>query len=195
MHVFAAFSTKSQLCGFKCRIPVSPWVLQIVSYDSENRKIGCDATQLAKRPIALSQQAVKQSKLGPIKSGFWAFSCTKEMTAEYEKNMANFITDVRKELGVENLPFVIANTGQNGAQTKGTFAELCQAQMNIGDGKKHPKFLGTVTSIDTRPFKATEDRSPSGFGYHWNHSGETHYKIGESMGQAMVKLLKNKSKK
>ena len=125
----------------------------------------------------------------------WNDGCSKEMTAEYEKNMANFITDVRKELGAPNLPFVIANTGQNGAQTKGTFAELCQAQMNIGDAKKHPEFRGTVTSIDTRPFKATEDLSPSGFGYHWNHSGETHYKIGESMGQAMVKLINNKSEK
>ena len=27
---------------------------------------------------------------------------------EYEKNMANFIRDVRKELGIERLPFVIA---------------------------------------------------------------------------------------
>ena len=31
--------------------------------------------------------------------------------AEYGKNMANFIRDVRKELGVKDLPFVIANTG------------------------------------------------------------------------------------
>jgi len=32
--------------------------------------------------------------------------------------MANFINDVRKELDVADLPFVIANTGQNGAETK-----------------------------------------------------------------------------
>ena len=121
----------------------------------------------------------------------WNDGCSAEMTAEYEVNIANFIRDVRNELEIQNLPFVIANTGQNGAATKGTFATLCQAQLNLGDPNKHPEFAGTVASIDTRPFKASEDRSPSGFGYHWNHSGETHYRIGESMGQAMLELIGN----
>ena len=31
--------------------------------------------------------------------------------------------------------------------------------------------------------------SPSNFGYHWNHNGETHYLIGEAMGKAMLTLL------
>ncbi|MEM7392087.1 MAG: sialate O-acetylesterase [Verrucomicrobiota bacterium] len=122
----------------------------------------------------------------------WNDGCNKEMTAEYERNMVNFINDVRKDLGVEDLPFVIANTGQNGPKTKGNFAALCQAQLDIGDPGKHPAFKGTVTSIDTRPFKATEERSPSGFGYHWNHSGESHYEVGDAMGKAMVKLLSGK---
>jgi len=103
--------------------------------------------------------------------------------------MANFIRDVRKDLGVKDMPFVIANTGQNGLETKGTFATLCQMQMDIGDPKKHPEFKGTVISIDTRPFKATDERSPSGFGFHWNHSGESHFLVGDAMGKAMVKLL------
>ena len=33
--------------------------------------------------------------------------------------------------------------------------------------------------------------SPSGFGYHWNHNGVTHYQIGEAMGKAVVELMKN----
>ncbi len=120
----------------------------------------------------------------------WNDGCSKEATAEYEKNMANFIRDVRKDLGVKDLPFVIANTGQNGPKTKGTFATLCQAQLDIGDAKKHPEFKGTVTSIETRGFKRTNEQSPSGFGYHWNHSGESHFLVGDAMGKAMVKLLK-----
>lgn len=120
----------------------------------------------------------------------WNDGCNKEATAEYEKNMANFINDVRKDLGVKALPFVIANTGQNGMKTTGTFAELCQAQMDIGNPAKHPEFNGTVISIDTRPFSVPDERAPSNFGYHWNHSGESHYLVGDSMGQAMIKLLK-----
>ena len=122
----------------------------------------------------------------------WNDGCNKDFTAEYEKNMANFINDVRKDLGVSDLPFVIANTGQNGPGTKGTFAELCEAQLNIGDPAKHPEFKGTVTSIDTRPFVMPDERNPSGMGYHWSHSAESHYLVGDSMGKAMVELLKAK---
>lgn len=122
----------------------------------------------------------------------WNDGCSEPATAEYEKNMANFIRDVRKDLGVPNLPFVIANTGQNGPETKGRFATLCEAQLAIGDPKKHPEFKGTVISIDTRPFKAPDERSPSNFGYHWNHSAESHFKVGDAMGEAMVKLLKER---
>lgn len=122
----------------------------------------------------------------------WNDGCNKDFTAEYEKNMANFIKDVRKELGVKDLPFVIANTGQNGSETKGTFAKLCQMQMDIGDPEKHPEFKETVASVDTRPFKAEKGRAVSKFGYHWNHSGESHYKVGSAMGKAMVKLLDKK---
>ena len=75
-------------------------------------------------------------------------------------------------------------------KTKGRFAIVCDAQMAVGDASKHPAFKGTVTSVDTRPFKRTKEQSPSGFGYHWNHNGETHYLVGKSMGDAMVKLLK-----
>lgn len=120
----------------------------------------------------------------------WNDGCSDPATAEYEKNMANFIRDVRKDLGVADLPFVIANTGQNGLETKGRFATLCEAQLALGDPEKHPEFKGTVISIDTRPFKAPDERSPSNFGYHWNHSAESHYKVGDAMGMAMVQLLK-----
>jgi hypothetical protein len=121
----------------------------------------------------------------------WNDGCNKDATAEYEKNMVNFIKDVRTTLEVKNLPFVIANTGQNGKGTKGTFSLLCEAQLNLENPKKYPYFVGTVKAIDTRPFKRDNDKSPSKFGYHWNHNGESHYLVGESMGLAMISLLNN----
>lgn len=116
-----------------------------------------------------------------------------EMTAEYERNMVNFIKDVRRELGVKDLPFVIANTGMIGRSGKGGVREqLCEIQLAIGDPKKHPEFAGTVASVETRDFKRTTEQSPSGFGYHWNHNAESHYLVGKSMGEAMVRLLRGK---
>jgi hypothetical protein len=127
----------------------------------------------------------------------WNDGCDEKMVDEYEKNMANFIKDVRKELGVEHLPFVIANTGMNGRDAKanaGSFGKLCEVQMAIGDPQKHPEFAGTVASVETRDFARPAEQSPSNFGYHWNHNGESHFLVGEAMGQAMVKLLKRTNK-
>ena len=44
----------------------------------------------------------------------WNDRINPKFTAEYAQNMANFIRDMRHDLGVPNLPFVIATTGMDG---------------------------------------------------------------------------------
>ena len=46
-----------------------------------------------------------------------------------------------------------------------------------------------MASVETRPFKRTNEESPSGFGYHWNHNAESHFLVGDAMGRAMLKML------
>lgn len=121
----------------------------------------------------------------------WNDGCDPAMVAEYETNMANLIVDVRKDLRSPKLPFVIADTGQLGLDTKGDMAKLCEIQMDMGDPKKHPEFAGTVASVETRGCARPAIESPSNFDYHWNHNGESHYLVGEAMGRAMVDLLTN----
>lgn len=65
--------------------------------------------------------------------------------------------------------------------------------MAMPDPAKHPEFKGAVHTVDTPPFQRTLEQSPSKFGYHWNHNGETHYLIGEAMGEAMIPLMSNGS--
>jgi alpha-galactosidase len=111
----------------------------------------------------------------------------------YENNLVHLIKDLRKDLKRPQLPFVIANTGMNGRDAKanaGTFGKLCEAQLAIGDPQKHPEFAGTVASVETRDFARPVEQSPSNFGYHWNHNGESHFLVGEAMGKAMLKLLR-----
>src|SRR5690606_13480155 len=48
----------------------------------------------------------------------WNDRINQAFNDEYEQNMANFIRDIRKDLGVPNLPFVIAETGMSGAEEK-----------------------------------------------------------------------------
>ncbi|MEN8783122.1 MAG: sialate O-acetylesterase [Akkermansiaceae bacterium] len=119
----------------------------------------------------------------------WNDAGSAEMVAEYAENMQNLIRDLRKDLDVPKLPVVIANTGMIGMGGKGIRNELCEIQLKLGDPKATPEFAGTIHSVDTRPFKRTTEQSPSRFGYHWNHSGESHFLVGDAMGRAMIDLL------
>ena len=124
----------------------------------------------------------------------WNDAGSAEMVAEYAENFKNLVRDLRKDLGVaedDKFPVVIANTGMIGMEAKGTRAELCEIQLALGDPKAHPDFAGngTVRAVETRPFKRSDEESPSGFGYHWNHNAESHFLVGDAMGKAMVELL------
>jgi alpha-galactosidase len=106
---------------------------------------------------------------------------------EYEQNLANFIRDVRKDLGVPDLPFVIVETGMSGPEEKHPRAlSLMKAQAAVA---KSDEFRGNVAFVGTKKFFRPKEQSPSGQAYHWNGNAETYYLIGEGMGQAMLKLL------
>lgn len=116
----------------------------------------------------------------------WNDRINQAFVDEYETNMANFIRDVRKDLGVEDLPFVIAETGMTGPDEKHPRAlALMKAQAAVAG---HKEFQGNVAFVSTRAFWRKEDVSPSKQGYHWNSNAETYYLIGEAMGEAMLKL-------
>ncbi len=104
----------------------------------------------------------------------------------YEKNMANFIRDVRKELAIEGLPFVIAETGMSGhKETHPRALSLMRAQAAVA---KHEEFVGNVAFVGTKDFYRPKEVSPSGQAYHWNGNAETYFLIGEGLGKAMIEL-------
>lgn len=107
---------------------------------------------------------------------------------EYERNLANFIRDIRRELEAPNLPFVIAETGMSGREEKHPRAlSLMKAQAAVA---KYDEFRGNVAFVSTRDFFRPREQSPSGQAYHWNSNAETYYLIGAGMGQAMVRLIR-----
>lgn len=118
----------------------------------------------------------------------WNDRINDKFNAEYESNMANFIRDIRKDLGVPALPFVIAETGMTGPEeTHPRALSLMKAQAAVAE---HPEFKGNVAFVGTRTFWRPQEQSPSGQGYHWNTNAETYYLIGEAMGAAMTKLMR-----
>jgi alpha-galactosidase len=128
----------------------------------------------------------------PVLSGFgwhqgWNDRIDNQFNAEYEKNLANFIRDIRSDLKAPGLPFVVAGTGMNGPNEKNPRAlSLMKAQAAVAD---YPEFKGNVAFVETRPFWREVQDSPSNQGYHWNTNAETYYLIGEAMGKSMNQLM------
>lgn len=118
----------------------------------------------------------------------WNDRINQRFNDEYEKNMSNFIRDVRKDLGAPKLPFVIAETGMSGRKEKHPRAlSLMKAQAAVA---KRKEFRGNVAFVGTKDFFRPKDVSPSRQAYHWNSNAETYYLIGEGMGKAMVSLIR-----
>jgi hypothetical protein len=144
--------------------------------------------------VVLSGLKTEFPELGDVKpelSGFgwhqgWNDRVNQAFNDEYESNMANFIRDVRKDLGAPNLPFVIAETGMTGPTEKHPRAlSLMTAQAAVAE---RPEFRGNVAFVSTRSFWRDKELSPNNQGYHWNSNAETYYLIGEAMGKAMKDL-------
>lgn len=117
----------------------------------------------------------------------WNDRINQAFNDEYEKNLANFVRDIRRDLGTPKLPFVIAETGMSGVGEKHPRAlSLMKAQAAVAED---PEFKGNVAFVGTKAFWRPPEVSPSGQGYHWNTNAESYYLIGDAMGKAMLQLL------
>ena len=147
---------------------------------------------LTKAALARLKDLVPGSDGRYVLSGFgwhqgWNDRINDKFNAEYESNLAHFIRDIRKDLSVPALPFVIAETGMNGPEEKHPRAlSLMKAQAAVAE---RPEFKGNVAFVGTKAFWRPQEQSPNGQGYHWNSNAETYYLIGEAMGEAMKRLL------
>ena len=80
----------------------------------------------------------------------WNDRVNQTFNDEYEKNLACLIRDLRRDLGAERLPFVIAETGMTGpTETHPRALSLMKAQAAVA---KYPEFQGNVTFVGTRDF-------------------------------------------
>jgi len=118
----------------------------------------------------------------------WNDGCNGDAVKQYAQNMFNFINDIRKEFKVPKMPFVIANSGFGGpGQKNSRRLGIINAQLAMN---RVPAFRNNVITIETRMFFRPPEMSPANQGYHWNHNAETHFLIGNAMGEAMAKLVK-----
>ena len=112
-------------------------------------------------------------------------------SAEYETNLANLIRDIRIDLEVPGLPFVIATTGMDGGPT---YTQVEMAQLKMADSVAYPEFEGNVAVIDTRQdyedleFWQAAENSPRNEGFHWNRNAKTYVNMGLAMADSMSTL-------
>lgn len=143
----------------------------------------------------LNNQFPEFANRGYVLAGFgwhqgWNDRVNQNFVAEYEKNMVHFIRDIRNDLGVKDLPFVIAEKGMSGLNENHPRAlALMKAQAAVAE---YPEFKGTVAFVGTKAFWREKEASPSSQSYHWNSNAETYYLIGDAMGKAMKTLCKTK---
>ena len=120
----------------------------------------------------------------------WNARVNQGFNDEYEKNLANFIRDIRKALGAKNLPFVIAETGMSGHEEKHPRAlSLMRAQAAV---PKYDECKRSTAFVGTKDYYRPKEVSPSGQAYHWNLNAETYFLIGNGMGEAMKKLCEKR---
>ena len=124
---------------------------------------------------------------------------------EYAKNMENLIRDVRKGLGVSNLPVAIGIMGQNGFKpAKGNMAIVKKGQASMND---IADFKGNVKAIPTDIYwdKRADEAYPtwrdnleewvkigSDFPYHYLGSTITFTRIGQALAQTILELRAEK---
>lgn len=108
--------------------------------------------------------------------------------AHYEENLARLIPALRKDYAAPNAKFVLA-TGCGLTGREGLGLQIAEAQLAIGDAKKHPEFTGNIKAVDQRDLWREADVSPKNQGYHYNRNAETYMETGIRLGWAMAELL------
>jgi autotransporter-associated beta strand protein len=125
----------------------------------------------------------------------WNDRVNTAFSAAYETNMANFINNIRTDLAVPNMPFVIASAAMDSGLG---YSEVEIAQLKMANPTAYPAFAGNVAVVDTRKnyedleFWQSVAKSPANEGYHWNRSGKTFLHIGLAMGDALSLLAPNR---
>jgi len=106
--------------------------------------------------------------------------------ARYEKNLVHFIKTLRKEFNAPNAKFVLATMGESVKGSGGNGGQILNAHLAVdGTAGKYPEFKGNVATIYTHPM------AQGGSGNaHYGGKAEVYMDVGESMGKAMVSLLK-----
>ena len=131
------------------------------------------------------------AELEPVLSGFVWFQGWNDMFDEvaredYQSNLICLINDLRKEVKQKDLPVVIGELGNGGANVNKNMLTIRKAQ------KAAAQSLGSsALFVSTSHFAREAKDSPNvGHGHHWFGNAESYFLIGDALGKALLKLNK-----
>jgi hypothetical protein len=96
----------------------------------------------------------------------WNDMCNRHHTEQYTNNMIHFISDVRKELDVPKMPFIVGIMGVYGTDPESrrfdkglpttAFRKTQFAAVKQYDGKVEARYRGNVIAVDSGPYYELE---------------------------------------
>ena len=122
----------------------------------------------------------------------WNDGCEPDRAVpEYEDNLVNLIGDVRRDLGVADLPVVIGEiTGpwveapdEWNTLRRAQAAAAARAELRASDGTLRVCFVPTAAFV-----RAPGDSPNPGHGHHEFGNAETYFLVGDALGKAMRSL-------
>lgn len=119
----------------------------------------------------------------------WNDAGSEDFLNEYESNLHHLVNDVRNDLGVPDLPIVIASAGQGGYEDHGGWTQDIQdiiavAQENVACDDI--LYGGTVGFVDTKPLYMSVTESPDDAGFHYHNNALTFLSVGKYIGDEMI---------
>lgn len=112
---------------------------------------------------------------------------------EYESNLSHLVSDVRRDLGVPDLPFIVASAGQGGYLSTGDAwvtdmqEVVAVAQQNVGCDDE--TYRGKVGFVDTKRYYERAEDSPLDAIHHYNNNALTFLNVGKAIGDEMIKAM------
>ncbi len=133
----------------------------------------------------------------------WNDMINPDYTAEYARNMARFIRDIRKDLNAPKLPFVIGQMGVDGKkgdenpkmrafkEAQAAPAALAEFRGNVAVVRTDALWDDTAAAVFAKGWKEHLDewnKFGSDFPYHYLGSAKCYCDMGRAFGEALVTL-------
>lgn len=111
---------------------------------------------------------------------------------EYESNLVHLIQDVRRDLGVAELPIVVGEITGAWRDAPPEWTRLRDAQRAASE--KHPELGERIVFVPTRDFVRKPEDSPNpGHGHHEFGNAETYFLVGDALGKGILRARGRKT--